>query len=279
MGRGWRLTKQSWSVIRATPAVMVFPFASTLLTLAAALVLLGPWSLDIGQHHSKTAIFIATAVCAYPFTVISTYFNVALYLMADAAMSGRGMTVGDAFRGATRRWQTICLWALVTTAVGLVLRALEQIPGGGTPARIVTEWIADAAWALISFFVVPAIAVEGLGTRAAMRRSASTIRTTWGETVTGSIAIGALAVAVGVGAAVLGAIGFAVRDGNVIVGDAFLAVAAAVLAAAFVAQMALAEVFRLAVFRYATGTGATGPFSPDDLAAVFKPRRRRWLFR
>jgi len=46
-------------------------------------------------------------------------------------------------------------------------------------------WLVDAAWALATFFVLPALAVEDAGAVAAARRSASVIRSRWGESVVG----------------------------------------------------------------------------------------------
>ena len=119
----------------------------------------------------------------------ATYFNVAFYALAAATIDGRPMTVSQAFGHARSRVWTIALWALVATSVGVALRAIEQLPAGGWLRQIV-EWIVDLAWSLATFFVVPVLALEDVGVRTALRRSAATIRQTWGESVTGVIAIG-----------------------------------------------------------------------------------------
>jgi hypothetical protein len=165
----------------------------------------------------------------------------------------------------------VAFWALVATVVGVVLRPLEQLPFGGFAGRLI-EWVGDIAWSLASFFVLPVLALEDVSAPAALRRSAATIRRTWGESVTGAAVIGFgasfvvfIAAAVGVFGAVIGQAGHAA-------GYPLAALAAVAVAAAMMVQTAVSQVFRLAVYRYATGEGSTGPFAAADLEAAFKPR-------
>jgi Family of unknown function (DUF6159) len=124
-------------------------------------------------------------------------------------MDRRPMTVSQAFGHARSRVWTIAWWALVATSVGVALRALEQLPAGGWVRQIV-EWIVDVAWSLATFFVVPVLALEDVGVRTALRRSAATIRRTWGESVTGAIAIGGVLFVSGLALLAVGAAGVAV---------------------------------------------------------------------
>jgi hypothetical protein len=148
------------------------------------------------------------------------------------------------------------------------------VPAGGY-LRQGVEWIADAAWSLATFFVVPVLALEDAGVRTALRRSASTIRRTWGESVSAAIAIGGAFVLVTIAAIGFGAAGVAVGSSGYVAGYLLAGACAVFVAAAMVVQTAIGQVFRLAVYRYATGQGGTGPFAMADLEAAFKPRRRR----
>jgi hypothetical protein len=179
MQRGWRLTCESWSVVRLRPSLLVIPALSAAMTILAAALLLGPWSLDAIAHHSRERMFVDAAICAYPLTFIATYFNVAFYALAAATIDGRPMSLGEAFGRARSRVFAIALWTLAATLVGIVLRGLEHLPAGGLAARI-AEWLGSLAWSLASFFVVPVLALEDVGVRGALRRSVGTIRTTWG---------------------------------------------------------------------------------------------------
>ncbi|HEY2788447.1 MAG TPA: DUF6159 family protein [Gaiellales bacterium] len=272
IARGWRLTRQSWSVVRLRPGLLGLPAGSAVFTLAAAVLLLGPWSLDVIDHHSRGRLFVDTAVCAYPFTFIGTYFNVAFYSLAAATFDGRPMTTGEALRRARRRVAAVALWALVATVAGTALRALEQLPVGGLAARV-AEWIGSVAWSLASFFVVPVLALEDVGVGAALRRSVGTIRSQWGESVTGVAVIGTVFGMATFTLFAVGGVGVGLGRSGFEAGYALTAVAAVAFVTAVLVQEAVGQVFRLAVFRHASGEGGTGPFATADLDAAFKPRR------
>jgi hypothetical protein len=272
MERGWRLTRESWSVVRLRPGLLLIPALSFLATAAAAVLLLGPWSLDVLGHYSRGRLFVDGAVCAYPFTLISTYCNVAFAALAAATLDGRPMTVGQAFGRARSRLWTIAFWALISTVVGIVLRALEQIPFTGGWIGRIAELLAGLVWSLATFFVVPVLALEDVSAPASLRRSAQTIRRTWGESITGAVVVGAAFGVVAAFAAMVGMIGVIVGQG----GDVVAALAAVVFGVCIVGQTAVAGVFRLAVYRYAAGAGAIGPYAAADLETAFRPRTRRF---
>jgi Family of unknown function (DUF6159) len=276
MERGWRLTRESWSVVRLRPALLVVPALSALATGAAAVLLLGPWSLDILAHHSRERIFVDAAVCAYPFTAISTFFNVAFTALAAAALDGRSASLGEAFGRARSRLGPIMLWALISTVVGIALRALEQVPFSGGLIGRVAEFVAGLAWSLAAFFVVPVLALEDVSAPASLRRSAQTIRHTWGESVTGAVVVGAAFGVVAGLAGVAAAIGAIAGHAGFGPGYAVAAFGAVVLIVCVVLQTAVAGVFRLAVYHHATESGATGPYAHSDLETAFRPRTRRF---
>jgi hypothetical protein len=186
------------------------------------------------------------------------------------------MTVSQAFGRASSRLGAIALWSLIATVVGIALRALDQLPAVGGLAGRAVEWLADIAWALATFFVVPVLALEDVGAPVALRRSADTIRRSWGESVTGAVVMGSVFGMAGVVAASVGGIGLGLGIAGFTPGYLVAAIGAAGLVAVAVGQTAVSQVFRLALYRYATGSGATGPFAAADLQAAFRPRRRRF---
>jgi hypothetical protein len=275
--RGMSLTSRSLALLGRRPQLLVLPLLSMLSTAAAAVVLLGPWALDAIAHHSRWQIFVDTAVLAYPSIFLSTFFGVGFVLMADAAFDGRDLSVGAAMRGAFERLPAIAAWALVATLVGIVLRAIEQLPGAGGVAGRIVSWVADTAWALATLFVVPALAVEGVGPIAAARRSASVIRSKWGESVVGSFAIGTAAGFAILAAAALGIAGWALRSGSPLLGDGMIAVAIAAAVLISVIASAASQAFRLAVFRYAVDGRLVGPYTEFEIQSSFSDRPvRRW---
>ena len=66
---------------------------------------------------------------------------------------------------------------------------MQHLPGVELAARLV-GFLGGLAWGLATFFVVPVLAVEGLGPIAAVSRSASVFRHRWGETLSGDLTVG-----------------------------------------------------------------------------------------
>ena len=94
--RGMRLTRESWSVVRLRPGLLVIPAISAVVWIAGSFLLLGPWALDIVDHHSRGRLFVDSAIGAYPAAFAATYFNVAFYTLAAATIDGRPMTTAQA---------------------------------------------------------------------------------------------------------------------------------------------------------------------------------------
>ncbi len=263
--------------MRQRPSLMALPAISGILTLIVAAIVLGPLVFDLEDHHSELRVIAAVVVCAYPFAFLSVFFNVAFYALADATMNGRQMSLGEALRFATTRLRAIAMWSLVTTVVGVVLRLLEQLPGAGGLAVRIAEIVANAAWAIASYFVVPALAVEDIGVRDALKQSVGTIKRKWGESVTGAAVISVISSFAAVPLIVLGVIGVTVYSGGgTAAGVVLIALAAIGLLAVYIAQTAVSQVFRLAVFQYARSGEPAGPFTAGELESAFQPKKNRF---
>jgi hypothetical protein len=238
-----------------------------------AAALLGPLWLDVIDHHSRWNLFLDGVVCGYPLTFISTFVNVAYYAQVDAELRGESIGAWDALGRSAARLRTIAAWTLLTTGVGVALRGIEQLPYAGTLAgRIVTRLV-HAAWAIASFFVVPALALEGTGVRDSLRSSVTAIRARWGEAATGTIAIGGAGMVVILPLILAGGVGYVARDAYPIAGYGLLAVAIAMGAVVIVVQETVTEAFRVALFRYAAGDAPGGPFAESDFAGAFQRGR------
>lgn len=278
MKRGWQITVQSWDVIWTRPAMLVLPAISFVLMALTIAAILGPWAYDLSFSFDPSRVAVAVVLCAYPLALISTFFNVAYCAMADAALQGRQMSVSAALRFALGRLRVIATWALLTTAVGVTLRLIEQIPAaGGLIARLI-EIVADTAWALASFFVVPALVVEDISAVAALRMSVRTIKGRWGESVTGAIVIGGAVSFVVIPIVILAMIGTVMfTSGAQVAGGIMLALAVAGFGMAWTLQTAVSQVFRLALLRYATTGAIYAPFTAADLDGGFKKKTNRFF--
>src|SRR2546427_298024 len=113
-------------------------------------------------------------------------------------------------------------WALVTATVGLILRAIAE--RFGFIGKIIAGAI-GAAWGIVTYLVVPVLVFEKLRPWAAVKRSGSLLRQTWGEAAGGYLSLGAIFVLLALpgllapllGFALAGAVGLAVGLGIAVV--------------------------------------------------------------
>jgi len=277
ISRGWALTKQSWRVLKSDRSLVIFPMLSTICALIAVAVIWLPTASMSGVlagdaiHEHDPVDYIAAAATAYVSTFIAVFFNVALAACAVRSLRGEDTTVGEGIRAALQRIGPILGWTLVAATVGLLLRLVQdRVP---LAARIAV-WIAGAAWAVATFFVIPVLALEGSGPWRSIKRSVAVVKARWGEGATGTVAIsavtGIVVVLVMLGGA---AVGFALfAAGLQPLGIAVIAVAVAAVIVVSIISSALSEIFRVAVYQYAV-TGATpGAFDDALLQNVFEGR-------
>ena len=137
--------------------------------------------------------------------------------------------------------------------------------------------IGGAAWSIASFFVLPILALEGLGPFDAIKQSLKVVREKWGESLIGgavvSLVPGLIAFA-GIGIAALGV--FVGLGGLWAVGAPLIAIGVVVLVAAITVGQILHAVFTVVVYRYATEGVTPEGFSADDLNAVFRSKKHRF---
>ena len=118
------------------------------------------------------------------------FFNAALVFAADRRLEGQAVTIGEAMHESAARAHVLLPWAIVSATVSIVLRAIEQ--RGGILGRIVGT-IAGVAWAVVTFLVLPVLVFEGVGPIAAVKRSGSLFKKTWGENLVANAGIGLIA--------------------------------------------------------------------------------------
>jgi hypothetical protein len=272
---GWRLAKASFGVLRADRSLAIFPLVSiACATVAFVLICIPGVVIAEGVDQDWTVIPFLLAA-AYAATFLVVYFNVALAGAARLSIEGRDTKLRDGLAVARERRGVIAKWAAVQLAVGLLISALENAGGSGVGrlALSLVAGLASVAWSVATFFVVPLIALEGLGPGAALKRSTAVVRERWGESLVGSAAIGLVVFLV----AVLPLAGLffgadALLKVNDAAGTALALVAILALIATFVVSSVLSLIFRVELYRWTTEGSATRGFAESDLAAAFRAR-------
>ncbi len=280
MALGWQLTKQSWGVVKSDRSLLVFPAVGAVAALVVGGVLFGAGAGVGAAANSGWAAAPFIALGLYALTVIGQFAAVALAACATASLDGHDTTFGEGVAAARGRMGIILAWSAILLLVGVAISALQALlrEGAGQLVSSVVGGLANLAWTVATFFVVPVIALDGLGPRAAIKRSTSVIRERWGESVVGSASVGGIVFLVGVlpgvALAVLGAMltGSAVAPGAVLI-----ALGVAIVVLALLVQATLTAVFRVALYRYATQGAVPGSFDETQLQGAFRPKRRRGL--
>ncbi len=265
------LFKSSWNVLSHDKELLVLPVLSSIATLVVAATFLVPLlatgGLDTSEEVSTTSyavLFAMYLVLAY----VTIFFNAALVSAAHERLTGGDPTLRSALGGAAARAGKILPWAVVSATVSVVLRALED--RAGVVGRIVLA-LAGAAWAVVTFLVLPIIVIEGLGVGDAIRKSGALFRQTWGENLAaqaGFSIIGFLAALPAIALIVLGAL-----VGGAVLGAA-IALAAVWLILLAVVIAALSGIYQTALYHFAVdGRIRSEYFSNDALSAAFASKR------
>jgi hypothetical protein len=278
IGRGWALTKESWAVVRSDRSLLVFPVVSAVCALVVAAVFFGAGA-GIGASTDSiwpAVPFILAGV--YLLIVIGQFCAVALAACATRALDGADTTFSEGVAAARGRLGVILSWSAVMLLVGAAITALQALlrdAAGGVVGSIVGG-LANFAWTVATFFVVPVIALEGLGPVDAIKRSAGVVRERWGEGVVGSATIGGAIFLVGILPGILLVVaGAALTGSSAALGAIVIAIGVVVVVVAALLQATLTAVFRVALYRYATQGDVVGQFSSEQLAGAFRPKRGR----
>lgn len=270
--RGWALSKKSWGLLNEHRELIRFPLYGAVATIPLAFVFLGPGLYLFDQGTLGGAIPLLV-IGIYVLSLVGTFFGVGLAATADMIFRGEPATVSDGMAAARSRFRQISAWAALSTAIGVVMGALENQGGiaGTIAARVV-----GMAWSLVTFIAVPVIAIEGTGAFATLKRSAGLFRERWGQQITGNLAIGGIVSLLGVlPSAILIAIGIAIWASAGFVGALFVVVGTIGLAISMLVVNALNGIFGIALYRYALDNEAVGGFTPEELESAVKAKGGR----
>jgi hypothetical protein len=242
-----------------------------LVTISFALPFLfvgGMYNAQTGQI-SPAAIGIAFLFYLVTYTVVF-FFQTALVGATMIRLDGGDPSLGDGFRIAFSRLPQIIGYALIAATVGVILRMIADRAG------IVGQIVAGLfgfAWSVATFLVVPVMAVERVGPIAAIRRSGSLLRQTWGEQIVGNIGIGLI---FGLLSLLVMFVGIAVAVALTNVSLALVAVTVVVMVFVLVlislVGSAVSGIYTASLYRYATKGDEGAMYRPEALSAAFRQR-------
>lgn len=198
----------------------------------------------------------------------------------DDVLHGRELDEQAAKAAARSRRGALAQWSAISVAVGALVGMVRGDGNSGIVTTIVRSLLAGmvaAVWAVVTTLVMPVIVLEDAGAVAAIKRSSSLIRSTWGEAVFGSVRIGArfglMFTLPGVLLLIGGIVaGIAVGGPAMAIGGVLAVAGVALIVIGAVKAATCRNVFGVALYRWTTGEGALGPFTEDDLRGAVRVR-------
>ncbi len=261
LSQGWALSKKSWSVLKENRGLARFPVYGGIASILALALLAGPGAY-LFQNGDVAPGAPLVLLGIYLATFVGVYFNVGLAAAADSILRGQPAGFDEGMAVARSRMRAIAGWAALSATVGVVLNVIQNETGilGQVATRIV-----DVAWTLVTFLVIPVIAMEGTGPTQSLKRSASLFKQKWGQQLAGNLAIGGAVVLFGmIPAIVLVGAGFAIWSTASFAGALLFVIGAGVFVASIVIASALSGIFGVALYRYAVDGEAIGGFTQGE---------------
>ncbi len=288
IGRSWELFKVCWRILQHDKELMLFPLLSTIsliftftLIFATGLVDRVADSADQG-FEMIPADYVILGICYFISYFIIIYFNAALIGAARIRLQGGDPTLRDGFQVANRNLMGIIGWAAISAIVSLIFyainkfarRGLSQHGGAAMIVLLIVGLVAQVAWSVITYLVIPVLVAEGIGPIQAIKRSASLLRKTWGEQLVSNfgfdIMVIILAIPIVVVVVVVGVI--IPQPAGVVIA---VALGVTALGALILITAALRGIYVATLYEYAT-TGSVPQLLPERLVVdSWTPRSAR----
>lgn len=263
---GFKLTVRSLAIIRHNRALMAYPVLMLLVSALVAplllAVILGGLTIEAAQgsvdeENPGIAVFVGIFIAYLVFTFISTFFSTALVHASHTAFRGEPPDIRQSLKAASRSLMPILVWSVIAGTVGLFMqRSQRRMP-----------WLTaliSTAWAALTFFIVPVIALEEASIRGMFSRSARIFKERWGETAVGVVGAGIVQFAVAlIGGGIIG-LSWLMFESEAIV--LILGVITAI--AAFLVGTTVNGVIKTALYLYARDKGLPAELAdinPDQL--------------
>ena len=270
------MARASWRVVRKEKSLLAFPVLAAVFGLGYALLVVAPLGLIGFVAFGENAIlgWVLLAIALLGMNIGATFFGVAAASNASRVLNGEEPKLGDGLRVARSRLKVIIQWGVVSATVGLVLQLVSERAGGLGGALV--QMIGGAAWSIASFFVLPILALEGVGPFDAIKKSLSVVREKWGESLVGGAVVSLIPGLIAIAGVIVGVLGVLIGlGGQWVLGAPLIVIGVVVLVVAITVGQILHAVFTVVVYRYATEGAVPEGFSAGDLDAVFRPKKQR----
>ena len=297
--RSWQIFRKSLTLIGKEKKLLIFPLLSACAMLLLLVFIIAGIAgvicfaangspegvqaafADTGSEEGNpalNAVVFAIFALVYLFCMtVANFCNTAFFSEIIRGLGGENVSVSRGFGYALYRLKAIFFWSLLASTIGIILSVLER--RAGLVGRIVLKLI-GVVWAVASVFAVPAIVCDPeLSNPFALKRSASIIRRTWGETLIG---FAGLHIITGIGVfllflatiAVMALVGAAGGGAVPVIAGLSVGIVLFLCFFAFCYLVSVAEkVYVASLYLYATDRDELNLFDEEELAAAFRSRK------
>ncbi len=285
--RSWDIAKKTFSVINKDKEILAFPILSSVFSVILFAFMVVPFLMTFtvqaaGYDNAGSVMFYIVMFVFYlSISFIATFFSVATVYCAKRRFSGEDPKFMDGIKAAFSRIHLIFLWSIVSATAGLIIQAIEDAARKQKNAilKVVMGMIAGIvgmAWSVVVIFVVPAMVFENIGPFEALKRSVSTIKKTWGESLIRHYGLGMAQLAVTlIGILVLGIPGILLLFSVPALGAAFLGLLVIYLVVISLVFTTANQVYNTALYIYASTGKVPGVYSADTIKGAFVSDKKR----
>lgn len=187
--RSWEITQLSMSVMKKDKELLLFPLIGGIFSILFLIAMLFPTvfaHITAGEtlgFMQYLIIFISYLGLAF----IATFFNTCVVYTTKIRFEHGDATFLQSITFALSKLHNILAWSLVAATVGVLLRIIDNLAErmgnlGRTILKIINSLI-GMVWGIVTIFVIPAMVYHDLGPFDAIKKSVSTIKKTWGESL------------------------------------------------------------------------------------------------
>jgi len=199
IGRGWKMSKLSMSVVKKDPELIVYMFICGFLSLVAMIGMSVPqyleqsWAID--SQGQMTPAYMGFVFAGYmTISIIVTFWNSAIVANSHIRLTGGDPKFMDGVSAAMSKIHIIIIWGIIAGTVGLLLKVLNQAArnqkGGAAIFAMILTAIGATIWWMMTFFMIPHMIIENKGIGESMKSSKKMFFKSWGENITSGLGIG-----------------------------------------------------------------------------------------
>jgi hypothetical protein len=282
LSQSWQFAKTSYSILWQCKKLLVFPLISTIaagLVIASFLVPLwtsgtiDAWA-DAPEGDTRIDMWVTLFGFYFANYFVIVFFNCALIACVMKMLEGEEPTIGYGLAMAGRRLWQIFGWALLSAAVGVLLRMVEN---AHKRAGDIVAAILGSAWTALTYFVVPVIVMEGAGAGASFKRSLGILKHHWGTALISNFSIGLITfiIAIPVWLVVALLVYVAAQSGSTSSWALAIGVGATGIVLVALASSAADTILKALLYSHATGRTIPADVPSAQFEMAFTPRDSR----